>query len=59
MTKHKERECGWSGDKAECDFAVWWDCSFLCTNKKINPKKELVECRYKHPDYKKCNRKQS
>jgi hypothetical protein len=53
--KHKERECGWSRDKAKCDYAVWWDCSFLCSNKKIN-QIILYECKYKCPDFEKCQR---
>lgn len=57
IVKHKEREDGWTGQKAKCDYALWWDCGFLCTNKKINPKNKLVPCKFNYPNFEKCNLK--
>jgi len=48
-TKH-----GWTKQESRCKDAVWWDCSFLCTNKKLNPKKGLFECKLNVPDSERC-----
>jgi hypothetical protein len=49
---------GWTGQENNCMHAVWWDCSFLCCNKKLNPKKKLFQCKYNVPNYKKCEVKE-
>jgi len=53
MEKHKEQTYGWTDQKARCNFAGWWDCSFFCN--KLSTGERVIPCYFDVPDFEKCN----
>jgi hypothetical protein len=58
---HGERTHGWTRQKSTCGFAVWWDCSFWCSNPKLNPTGKIFFCRTTNgclgvPNFEKCKK---
>lgn len=58
---HEEKDNGWTHQKSFCGFAVWSDCSFWCSNPKLNPTAKIFWCRTTDgclgtPNFEKCKK---